>query len=211
MEIIRCDTIQFTLRCLSIVTIKKSLSFNIGSSKKNKKTQSHWPKDPSLTIWQSPVVETKMCIYWLVSEWLLMVGGSCCKSIAKTSVTQTYCVTHYNHCPLGENVNSFSGWKKPLYALVASRFRCSPTAYLEHADFFTPPGSSGTVKSMAQTGNRKLLQNNVCYNTEGQLLIWRWTFSTSSLCRFFWQIVSNCLQTSGKLLVTKDGFYIYNS
>lgn len=47
-----------------------------------------------------------------------MVGGSCCKSIAKTSVTQTYCVTHYNHRPLGENVNSFSGWKKPLWSLA---------------------------------------------------------------------------------------------
>lgn len=97
-----------------------------------------------------------------------------------------------------------------MIGLVASRFRCSPTAYMEHADLFTltscSPGSSETVKSMAQTGNRKLLQNNVCYNTEGQLLIWRWTFSTSSLCRFFWQIVSNCLQTShrlpGKLRVT---------
>lgn len=181
MEIIRCDTIQFTLRCLSIVTIKESLSFNIGSSKKIKnKTQSHWPKDPSLTIWQSPVVETKMCISWLVSEWLLMVGGSCCKSIAKTPVTQTYCVTHYNHCPLGKNVNSFSGWKKNSLWLLWSL-----------ADF---------------GGNRKLLQNNVCYNTEGQLLIWRWTFSTSSLCRFFWEIVNNCLQTShrlpGKLRVT---------
>lgn len=80
MEIIRCDTIQFTLRCLSTVTIKKSLSFNIGSSKKKKKQPSHtglktrlWPFGNHLS-WRQKCAFTD----WLVSGylWSVVVAAS---------------------------------------------------------------------------------------------------------------------------------------